>query len=188
MAKWLLLTACLCSLLFVHPVQAFDFHVGAGAGMFQADDPEIKSSQTPSGFVLMGAKYSLSRNSAVVSELQYSAFTSDAKTNRMGLKAKSIDWSLAYSYQYPFSYQVRPMINIGGFVSQFSLKDRHRIDENGYLIRQYDDHSTITGGLITSIHHDFEIDRFDSAWGLGIQIKYAFSGVNSIGAYASYRF
>lgn len=178
----------LSSFLLSNPAKALSFHLGTGAGLFQANGPEVKSSTAVSGFLFGGISYPLSRSGDLVSELQYSSFNSDAKTNRMGLEAKTIDWSLAYSHQYPFSYQFQPVFSIGVFASHLTLKQRHQVDDAGYLVTQYDDHSAITGGVLLSTQHTFMLDRFDSEWGLGLQVKYAINGVSNIGAFALYRF
>lgn len=187
MVKRIALAACFCSSLF-NCAQALEFHFGTGAGIFQADDPELKSGNALSGFLLSGVSYSINRNAAIVSELQYSAFKSDAEPHQMGLQAKALDWSIAYSHQYPFSYRFQPHFSLGGFVSQFSLKQRHQVDDAGFLTQQFDNHSAVTGGIAFSVHHRFSIERFDSEWGVGLQMKYAFSGINSIGVFALYRF
>lgn len=184
--KWYL------SLFFVFvlssPSHAFDFHIGAGGGSYQVDDPAMGTEPAFAGFVLAGISHPLGRNSRLVTDLQYTQFATESGANKMGMDANVIDWSFSYAYQYPFTYEFRPTFSAGMFANYLSLTKRHSVDPDGWLKAQFEDHDAVTAGAVLSAQHSFTIDRFDSEWALGLQFKQAFDGVSSFGAFALYRF
>ncbi|WP_028113452.1 hypothetical protein [Ferrimonas kyonanensis] len=176
------------ALLVPLTAHAVDFYFGLGAGMYQVDDADLNTDSVFSPYFVVGAEHPLSRNTKITSEFQYTEFAPSAGVGKMGMDVTSIDWTLAYSYQYPLSYKFHPVFSAGLVANYGQYSKRHSIDEFGYLADRFDDKDEISGGFLLSASHDFHVDQFDFDWSTGLQLRHAFGGVSSFGVYAVYRF
>jgi len=136
-----LLPIALTTLFSTNSFSSDEFNYGfyPSIGLYSVNDPEGKTEQK-AVFQLIDvfAAYELYRDSRLYLEVALMDEKFEPSISEVGTKIKSTDFTVQYQWRYRVSKSFKPWLGIGGMFSNVKYTNRHLVDRNGYLAKEFE--------------------------------------------------
>lgn len=113
----------------------------------------------------------IDRDSRTASAISYRNFTIDPDVNRVGQDVTLVSFETQYQTKIGFGRGAFLWAGGGIGANQYSYKERHYVDRDGYTTENFDDLTGIGFYGVASVGREFEISP---SWLLGVQAQYEY--------------
>jgi len=158
--------------------EAYSYGIYPITSFYQVDDPAGKT-EVSTDFHLMNfyGTYEIGRDKRIWTELGKKEFDYPSSSSAPGMSVKTTDLALQYQVRYRASKNFKPWFGAGLGFADSEYKNRHIVDNNGYLFESFDDRSGKDMSVILTAMSDFEMEH--------VHLIYGFSYRTSLDAGAS---